>query len=129
MEREVRQAKRDVDPDAIGEAQANLRKHVGETGITRRPYREQLPFADGGDANPRGRTKPTTPGKGSITVPPGVKPVPHELETAKRLQQHGYEITFNRLSTRPGIKNPDITMNSQVWGDKKPSRVVSEEHH
>jgi hypothetical protein len=56
LERDVRSAKRDGDPDAIGEAQAALREHVEKTGITRRGYREQLPFADGGDTNPRGRT-------------------------------------------------------------------------
>lgn len=59
LERDVRQAKRDGDPDEIGAAQAALRRHVDETGIIRREYREQLPFADGGDANPRGRTVPT----------------------------------------------------------------------
>ncbi|MHA3724329.1 phage minor capsid protein [Leucobacter sp. HY1910] len=57
LERDVRAAKRDGDPDEIGEAQAALRQHVEETGIIRRAYREQLPFADGGDSNPRGRTK------------------------------------------------------------------------
>lgn len=61
LEREVRAAKRDEDPDAIGEAQAALRAHIDETGIIRREYREQLPFADGGDTSPRGRTKPTLP--------------------------------------------------------------------
>ncbi len=59
LERDVRQAKRGGNPDEIGEAQAALREHVEKTGITRREYREQLPFADGGDANPRGRTRPT----------------------------------------------------------------------
>lgn len=59
LEREVRDAKRGGDPDEIGEAQAKLRQHVKETGATRRPFREQLPFADGGDKNPRGRFKPT----------------------------------------------------------------------
>lgn len=54
LERDVRQAKRDGDEARIGEAQAELRRHVRETGITRRGYREQLPFADGGDLNPRG---------------------------------------------------------------------------
>lgn len=56
LERDVRQAKRDGDPDAVGAAQAALRRHVDETGIVRRTHREQLPFADGGDTNPRGRT-------------------------------------------------------------------------
>lgn len=55
LERDVREAKRNGTADDIGQAQAELRKHVRETGITRRGYREQLPFADGGEKNPRGR--------------------------------------------------------------------------
>jgi hypothetical protein len=61
LERDVRAAKRDGDPDEIGAAQAALRKHVQETGIIRRSYREQLDFADGGTSNPRGRQTPTPP--------------------------------------------------------------------
>lgn len=70
LERDVRQAKRDGDPDKIGKAQAALREHVEKTGITRRGYREQLPFADGGDTNPRGNYKPT--------------PKPREYKTATK---------------------------------------------
>ena len=47
LEREVRAAKRDNDPEALEEAREALRKHVRETGIIRRRYREQLSFADG----------------------------------------------------------------------------------
>ena len=57
LEREVREAKRNGTPEDIGDAQAKLREHVQETGVTRRDFREQLPFADGGDKNPRGRTR------------------------------------------------------------------------
>lgn len=59
LERKVRAAKRTGDKDAIGEAQAELRSFQRGTGIARRNYREQLPFADGGTVNPRGNTKPT----------------------------------------------------------------------
>lgn len=34
--------------------QADIREHVTRTGVTRRNYREQLTFSDGGSANPRG---------------------------------------------------------------------------
>ncbi len=61
LEREVRASKRGGDPDEIGAAQAALRQHVRETGIIRRPHREQLNFADGGTSNPRGRQAPTPP--------------------------------------------------------------------
>ena len=61
LERDVRQAKRDGDPDEIGAAQAALRQHVEETGIIRREHREQLPFADGGDKNPSGKLKRSRP--------------------------------------------------------------------
>lgn len=47
LERDVRQAKRDGDPDDLEAAREALRKHVKETGILRRRYRELLSFADG----------------------------------------------------------------------------------
>lgn len=119
LEREVRAAKRGGDLDEIGEAQAALRKHVRDTGITRRPFREQLPFADGGDVNPRGRTKPTPP-PGSVSVPRGLVVDPHELDTAATLAQHGHRIEFRPLSTRPGVKNPDAVMDGDIWEFKSP---------
>lgn len=38
----------------VRDRQAEIRRHVTTTGVTRRPYREQLTFSDGGTANPRG---------------------------------------------------------------------------
>lgn len=118
LERDVRQAKRDGDPDEIGAAQAALRKHVAETGIIRRPYREQLPFADGGDANPRGRTVRTP--SGSVKIPQGLQVDPHELATAETLARHGHRVEFRPLSTVPGVKNPDAIMDGEVWEFKSP---------
>lgn len=119
LERDVRQAKRDGDPDEIGEAQAALREHVRKTGITRREYREQLPFADGGDKNPRGNTVRIS--SGSVTVPGGVHLDAHELATAETLKRHGYNVRFNEISYAPGAKNPDATINGEPWEFKSPA--------
>lgn len=116
LEREVRQAKRDGDADAIGQAQAELRAHVRQTGIRRREYREQLPFADGGFKNPAGATKPT----GTVRIPDGLKVEPHELYTAQRLKRYGYHVEFNVPSTEFGVKNPDATIGGQPWEFKSP---------
>ena len=121
LEREVRDAKRGGDTDEIGEAQARLRAHVRDTGITRRSFREQLPFADGGASNPRGRTMPTPPPPGSVSVPGGLVIDPHELNTAATLAQHGHRIEFRPLSTRPGVKNPDAIMDGEIWEFKSPT--------
>lgn len=47
LERDVRQAKRDDNPDDLKAARQALREHIKQTGIIRRRYREQLSFADG----------------------------------------------------------------------------------
>lgn len=118
LEREVRQAKRDGDPDEIGAAQAALRRHVDETGIIRREYREQLPFADGGDKNPRGRTVRTP--NGSVTVPRGLKIAAHELATAERMSQLGHHVVFNPIDNSLNAKNPDVTIDGKLWEFKSP---------
>lgn len=118
LEREVRTAKREGDRDAIGEAQANLRKHVDETGIIRRSYREQLPFADGGDSNPRGRTVRTP--RGSVTVPRDLNVAPHELATAERMSKLGHNVVFNPIDNSLNAKNPDVTINGMLWEFKSP---------
>lgn len=123
LEREVRAAKRDGDPDEIGEAQASLREHVEKTGIIRREYREQLPFADGGDRNPHGRTTPTSPVErrpGSLFVPKGLNVDPHELRTAERMQELGYNVAFRPLAHGPNVKNPDVVMDGIIWEFKAP---------
>jgi len=64
LEREIRAAKRDIAtaPDDVSrkraerelrDAQAEMRMFTSETGRLRASYREQLTFADGGNANPR----------------------------------------------------------------------------
>ncbi|GAA4176553.1 phage minor capsid protein [Gryllotalpicola koreensis] len=80
LERQVRQSKRDaataLDPRARAEAladvkatQAQIRKHVATTGVSRRSYREQLGFADGGTENPRGRGTPKPSPSQARSVP------------------------------------------------------------
>lgn len=111
LEREVRTAKREGDRIAIGEAQANLRKHIDETGIIRRPYREQLPFADGGDSNPRGRqakTQPTAPRENQtwaqrqrrlgFQTGPGWNLEPHEMRFFERFIDAGNTVRTIRKS-------------------------------
>ena len=123
LERDVREAKRNGTADDIGQAQAELRKHVRETGITRRGYREQLPFADGGEKNPRGNTKPTpltTRRPGSLFVPDGLNVEPHEMATAQRLQQLGYDVRFKPLVHGDGIKNPDYFLDGVLFEGKSP---------
>ncbi|UOQ58105.1 hypothetical protein MUN78_04465 [Leucobacter allii] len=123
LERDVRQAKRDGDPMEIGEAQAALREHVEETGIIRREYREQLPFADGGDRNPRGRTAPTTTSvrrPGSLFIPEGLDVGAHELSTAARMQELGYNVSFRPLAHGHNVKNPDVVMDGVIWEFKAP---------
>lgn len=118
LERDVREAKRNGTADEIGEAQAALREHVKKTGITRREYREQLPFADGGEKNPRGNLKRNR--TGTVNVPDGVAVDPHELTTAHTLAQNGHHVEFRPLSNVPGVKNPDVTMDGKIWEFKAP---------
>lgn len=123
LEREVRAAKRDGDPDEIGAAQAAVREHVDETGIIRREFREQLPFADGGDTNPRGRTTPTSPvqrREGSLFVPNGLHVEPHEMSTARRLQALGKNVRFRPLVHGEGVKNPDFYLDGVLYEAKSP---------
>ena len=112
LERDVRQAKRDGDPDEIGEAQAALREQVEKTGITRRGYREQLPFADGGTDNPRGRIKrtPAPAPRESQTweqrqrrlgfqTGPGWTLEPHEVRFYERFTDAGNDVRLIRKSS------------------------------
>lgn len=111
LERDVRQAKRGGDPAEIGAAQAALRKHVDETGIIRRTYREQLTFADGGDTNPRGNTKRTptlTPREDQtweqrqrrlgFQTGPGWHLEPHEVRFYERFTDAGNDVRLIRTS-------------------------------
>ena len=111
LERDVRQAKRTADPDEIGDAQAALRKHVDETGIIRRPYREQLTVGDGGDTNPRGATKRTPPltpraeqtweqrqRRLGFQTGPGWHLEPHEVSFYERFTDAGNDVRLIRTS-------------------------------
>ncbi|QIK63845.1 hypothetical protein G7068_12070 [Leucobacter viscericola] len=104
LERDVRSAKRDGGPDEIGAAQAALRAHVRDTGLIRREFREQLPFADGGTKNPRGNTKPTPPKsrermtwgerQRALGFPTGAgwDLDPHEIEFYERFTDSGHSV-------------------------------------
>lgn len=53
-------------------------------------------------------------------IPDGVNPEQHEIATAERLAVHGYDVRFNTVSNVPGVKNPDVTVNGELWEFKSP---------
>ncbi|WP_454859500.1 CdiA C-terminal domain-containing protein [Promicromonospora soli] len=57
---------------------------------------------------------------GGVAVPPGLIVSPHELATAQRLAVVGFDVWFNALSHEPGVKNPDVTIDDQIWEMKSP---------
>ncbi|RLP68361.1 hypothetical protein D9V30_10250 [Mycetocola reblochoni] len=128
LEREVRSAKRDevTAPTpaaraearaAVLEAQADVREHVKRTGVTRRNYREQLHFSDG-----QGLTAPNAaPSRtGAVRVPDGAVVEGHERATADVLARYGHDVEFRPLSFEPGVKNPDVLMDGEIWEFKAP---------
>lgn len=60
------------------------------------------------------------PGKGSVTVPDGANPEPHELATAETLSDHGLHVVFNPQVYGKGKKNPDATIDGDIWEFKAP---------
>lgn len=42
------------------------------------------------------------------------------MSTAEALARHGHRVTFRPLSTEPGVKNPDVTMDGDIWEFKGP---------
>ncbi|MDR6867675.1 hypothetical protein J2Y69_002279 [Microbacterium resistens] len=126
-------------------AQADMRDFIRDTGRHRQSYREQLGFADG--RGPVGRpTTPTTPtpprppapliagdrvsartlgdvrpsNRGTQTVPEGAFPRAHELATGERLARAGVDVQWRVEDFTHGVKNPDVTINGQVWDFKSP---------
>ncbi|MCT1395662.1 hypothetical protein M4D51_07970 [Microbacterium sp. p3-SID338] len=134
-----RKAARDV-----REAQADMREFIRDTGRLRQSYREQLGFADGrgGPAHPR--TSPASPApapaplaaadrvsartlgyvrpsnRGAQVVPDGAFPRPHELATGDRLARAGINVQWRVEDFTHGVKNPDVTIDGQVWDFKSP---------
>jgi hypothetical protein len=45
---------------------------------------------------------------------------PHEEATAKRLAAVGFNVYFNEVSRVVGAKNPDVTIDGQIWEMKSP---------
>lgn len=126
----------------VRDAQADMRDFIGRTGRNRQSYREQLGFADG--RGPVGR--PTTPApprppapliagdrvsarrlgdvrpsnRGTQTVPDGAFPRAHELATGERLTRAGISPRWRVEDFTHGVKNPDVTIDGQVWDFKSP---------
>lgn len=67
-----------------------------------------------------GRYTDSTPA-GTVIVPDGLEVESHEVETARRLADHGHEIDFRPISTSRGVKNPDVTMDGDTWEFKSPT--------
>jgi len=126
----------------IREAQAEMRDFIRDTGRNRQSYREQLGFADGRGGAARGgpTTSPTRPrpliagdrvsartvgdvreaNRGAQTVPDGAFPRAHELATGERLSRAGINVQWRVEDFTPGVKNPDVTIDGQVWDFKSP---------
>lgn len=58
--------------------------------------------------------------KGTLILPKGNHPEPHELETVAVLISHGYDISFITPVRIAGQKTPDITMAGHDWEMKTP---------
>ncbi|UOQ56081.1 hypothetical protein MUN78_10230 [Leucobacter allii] len=70
--------------------------------------------------NPGRYTDSVAPKPGVVTVPPGLNIAPHEMATAERLQKLGFDVAFNPLDMTPGAKNPDVTIDGNLWEFKSP---------
>ena len=55
-----------------------------------------------------------------IHIPPNANIWKHELDTARALANHGYEVEFLRTSNMPRHKTPDILMDGLQWELKSP---------
>lgn len=126
----------------VRDAQAEMRDFIRDTGRKRQSYREQLGFADGrgGASRPTPPTAPTPPRpliagdrvsastlrdvppawRTSQTVPDGAFPRPHELATGDRLSRAGINVQWRVEDFTHGVKNPDVTIDGQVWDFKSP---------
>ena len=51
----------------------------------------------------------------------GIKPEPHEEETAKLLVLYGFDIEIIKPMNTPKTKNPDFLINGSIWETKSPT--------
>lgn len=51
----------------------------------------------------------------------GVKPWPHELETAVSLVKSGHTVVFRAKSEKYKVKTADILLDGQIWELKAPN--------
>jgi hypothetical protein len=59
--------------------------------------------------------------QGIVVRPPGLTGLePHEEATARRLAAVGLNVRFNEVSRVVGAKNPDVTIDDQIWELKSP---------
>lgn len=57
---------------------------------------------------------------GKLTIPPGVVPDPHELETVAFLLAYGFDISFIAPRRIQSLRTPDIRMAGIEWEMKMP---------
>lgn len=109
--------------------QKATREHVAATGQRRRYERAQVRFADGRRPDPGApaaeRVLHTVSAASRVAphVPSGLPLEPHEIATANRLADVGLRVRFQEIDNRPGAKNIDVTIDSQLWELKSPRGV------
>jgi hypothetical protein len=68
-----------------------------------------------------------------FTIPQGVYPEPHELETVYLLSKHGKSIEFIKPNMTKGVRSPDIQMDGLLWEIKSPKgkskRTIEKQFH
>jgi len=58
---------------------------------------------------------------GQVTIPNGLVIQSHERDTAARLAKNGFSPTFRPISSVPGVKNPDVLLDDEIWEMKSPT--------
>lgn len=62
----------------------------------------------------------TTNNRATISIPEGVFPQDHEIETVRFFAKRGYIVEFLVHSRERGRKTPDIRMQGLLWEIKRP---------
>ncbi|NMX04283.1 hypothetical protein [Mobiluncus mulieris] len=58
--------------------------------------------------------------QGSIQFSEKAQVKPHELETARKLSDSGFNVLFRGIDYTVGVKNPDIEIDGDTWEIKAP---------
>ena len=66
-------------------------------------------------------------GSGKVDVPEGTILQDHEVRTAQALADLGHTVRFRVVNNTPGVKNPDVEIDGEIWEFKAP-RGASEKN-